>query len=105
MTLAQNIVIGVFIAYAIWNTGRAVMSSVRERRRFSKRKTYSLRLDLTILLVSSVLGVGAALLLMLALDRLGLLRTVYLGFGRAADSCMVAGQQSAGEGRAPPCAR
>jgi len=78
MTLAQRIVIGVFIAYAIWSTGRAIVSSVRERHRFSKRKAYSLKLDLTVLLVSSVVGLGAALLLMLALDRFGLMRKPYI---------------------------
>jgi 4-hydroxybenzoate polyprenyltransferase len=75
---AQKIAVGLFIAFGLWSTGRAVVRSVRERRELSKRKTYSLRRDLTVLMLSSMLAVGAGLLLMLALDSFGLMRKPYI---------------------------
>jgi len=54
------------------------MDSVRERRGFSRRKSYSLGLDLTVLAGSSIVGIGTTLCLMLALDHFGLMQKPYI---------------------------
>jgi 4-hydroxybenzoate polyprenyltransferase len=69
---AQKLAIAFFVAVGLWTTARAVVDSIRERRGFSKRRSYSLALDLTALFLSSVIGIAGAIGLMLILDRFGL---------------------------------
>jgi hypothetical protein len=78
ISFAQELAIGVFIVFGVWSTGRAILHSVRERRGFSRRKNYSLGLDLTVLAGSSIVGVGAALCVMLPLDHFGLMTKPYI---------------------------
>ena len=78
ISLGQRVALGVFIAFAIWSTGRGIVGSMRERRRLSKRKSYSLGLDVAALLLSSSVGLGGGALVMLALDHFGLMRWPYM---------------------------
>jgi hypothetical protein len=60
------------IALALWETGRGIAKSIRERRKLSKRKSYSLALDVALLLLAALITIGTMLGCILALDYFGL---------------------------------
>ena len=69
---AQRLAISFFVALGLWSTARAVVDSIRERRGFSKPKSYSLALDLTGLFLSSVVGIAGSIGMILVIDHFGL---------------------------------